>query len=228
MTGDTVAFLHRIRERGGEDLLRELAEAVLRKLMDFHIENLVGAARHERSDARATQRNGYRERELEARLATLELKIPKLRKGSYSPAYFEPRKTADRALVAVVREAWIQGVSTRRVDDLAPAMRMSGISKTQASKLCEEIDERVNSFLNRKLEGEWPPYLWLDATYLKVRESGRIVFVAAIIASAVNAEGRRKIIGLGRGPSEAAVFWLDFLRSLEKRGLKGKLLGAHR
>ncbi len=220
MTDDTMAFLHQIRERGGEDLLKDLAEAVLQKLMEFDIENRVGAGRYERSDARTTQRNGYRERDLETRLGTLELKIPKLRKGSYFPAFLEPRKTAERALVAVIQEAWIQGVSTRKVDDLVQAMGMSGISKSQVSKLCEDIDERVNSFLDRKLEGDWP-YLWLDATYLKVRENGRIVSVAAIIASAVNAEGRREIIGLGLGPSEAAVFWLGFLRSLESRGLKG-------
>jgi putative transposase len=220
MTDDTMAFLHQIRERGGEDLLKDLAEAVLQKLMEFDIENRVGAGRYERSDARTTQRNGFRERELETRLGTLELKIPKLRKGSYFPAFLEPRKTAERALVAVIQEAWIQGVSTRKVDDLVQAMGMSGISKSQVSKLCEDIDERVNSFLDRKLEGDWP-YLWLDATYLKVRENGRIVSVAAIIASAVNAEGRREIIGLGLGPSEAAVFWLGFLRSLESRGLKG-------
>ena len=147
---------------------------------------------------RATQRNGYRQRELETLLGALELKIPKLRKGSYFPGFLEPRKTAG-ALVAVIQEAWIQGVSTRKVDDLVQAMGMSGISKSQVSKLCEDIDERVNSFLDRKLEGEWP-YLWLDATYLKVRENGRIVSVAAIIATAVNGEGRREIIGLGLGP----------------------------
>jgi transposase-like protein len=220
MTDDTMAFLHQLRERGGEDLLKDLAEAVLQKLMDFDVDNLIGAGRYERSDGRTTQRNGYRPRELETRLGTLELKIPKLRKGSYFPGFLEPRKTAERALVAVIQEAWIQGVSTRKVDDLVQAMGMSGISKSQVSKLCEDIDERVNSFLDRKLEGEWP-YLWLDATYLKVRENGRIVSVAAIIATAVNGEGRREIIGLGLGPSEAAVFWLGFLRSLESRGLKG-------
>ncbi len=220
MTDDTMAFLHQLRERGGEDLLKDLAEAVLQKLMDFDVDNLIGAGRYERSDVRTTQRNGYRPRELETRLGTLELKIPKLRKGSYFPGFLEPRKTAERALVAVIQEAWIQGVSTRKVDDLVQAMGMSGISKSQVSKLCEDIDERVNSFLDRKLEGEWP-YLWLDATYLKVRANGRIVSVAAIIATAVNGEGRREIIGLGLGPSEAAVFWLGFLRSLESRGLKG-------
>ncbi|MCW2273517.1 transposase-like protein [Rhodoblastus acidophilus] len=127
---------------------------------------------------------------------------------------------AEKALTAVIQEAYIQGVSTRKVDDLVQAMGMSGISKSQVSKLCEDIDARVNSFLDRKLEGEWP-YLWLDATYLKAHENGRIVSVAAIIATAVNGEGRREIIGLGLGPSEAAVSWLGFLRSLESRGLKG-------
>lgn len=220
MTDDTMAFFNSIRERGGGDLLKDLAEAVLQKLMDYDVENLVGAARYERNEARTTQRNGFRERNLDTRLGTLDLKIPKLRQGSYFPAFLEPRKTAERALVAVVQEAWIQGVSTRKVDDLVQAMGMSGISKSQVSKLCQDIDERVNSFLDRRIEGDWP-YLWLDATYLKVRENGRIVSVAAIIATAVNTEGKREILGLGLGPSEAAVFWLDFLRSLEKRGLKG-------
>jgi transposase-like protein len=220
MTDDTMAFFNLVRERGGGDLLKDLAEAVLQKLMDYDVENLVGAARYERNEARTTQRNGFRERNLETRLGTLDLKIPKLRQGSYFPTFLEPRKTAERALVAVVQEAWIQGVSTRKVDDLVQAMGMSGISKSQVSKLCQDIDERVNSFLDRRIEGDWP-YLWLDATYLKVRENGRIVSVAAIIATAVNTEGTREILGLGLGPSEAAVFWLDFLRSLEKRGLKG-------
>jgi transposase-like protein len=212
-----MAFFNSIRERGGGDLLKDLAEAVLQKLMDDDVENLVGAARYERSEARTTRRNGFRERNLETRLGTLDLKIPKLRQGSYFPAFLEPRKTAERALVAVVQEAWIQGVSTRKVDDLVQAAGrpwtpvasaglwgMSGISKSQVSKLCQDIDERVNSFLDRRIEGDWP-YLWLDATYLKVRENGRIVSVAAIIATAVNSEGKREILGLGLGPSEAAV-----------------------
>jgi transposase-like protein len=129
-------------------------------------------------------------------------------------------KATERALVAVIQEAWIQGVSTRKVDDLVQAMGMSGISKSQVSKLCQEIDERVHGFLTRRLEGEWP-YLWLDATYLKVREGGRVVSVAAIIATAVNQDGRREILGLGLGPSEAATFWLGFLRGLQQRGLSG-------
>lgn len=148
------------------------------------------------------------------------LPTPKLRQGSYFPGFLKPRKTTERALVAVIQEAWIHGVSTRKVDDLVQAMGMSGISKSQVSTLCKEIDERVQGFLTRPIEGEWP-YLWLDATYLKVREGGRIVSVAAIIAMGVNQDGRREILGLGLGPSEAATFWLAFLRSLQQRGLAG-------
>jgi len=220
MTDDTMPLLERLQKRGGGDFLKDLAEAVLQRLMEFEVEGLVGAGRYERSDGRATHRNGYRERDLETRLGTLELKIPKLRRGSYFPGFLEPRKTAERALVAVVQEAWIQGVSTRKVDDLVQAMGMSGISKSQVSSLCKDIDERVGSFLNRRLDGEWP-YLWLDATYLKVRDGGCVVSIAAIIAMGVNRDGRREILGLGLGPSEAATFWLGFLRGLEQRGLAG-------
>lgn len=220
MTDDTMPLLERLQKRGGGDFLREVAEAVLQRLMEFEVEGLVGAGRYERSDGRATHRNGYRERDLETRLGTLELKIPKLRRGSYFPGFLEPRKTAEHALVAVVQEAWIQGVSTRKVDDLVQAMGMSGISKSQVSSLCKDIDERVGSFLNRRLDGEWP-YLWLDATYLKVRDGGCVVSIAAIIAMGVNRDGRREILGLGLGPSEAATFWLGFLRGLEQRGLAG-------
>jgi putative transposase len=146
--------------------------------------------------------------------------VPKLRQGSYFPPFLEPRKVSEKALVAVIQEAWIGGVSTRRVDELVQAMGLSGISKSTVSKLCKDIDERVTGFLERPLEGEWP-YLWLDATYLKVRDGGRIVSVAAIIAVAVDTEGRREIVGLHIGPSEAETFWATFLKSLVKRGLKG-------
>lgn len=146
--------------------------------------------------------------------------MPKLRQGSYFPGFLEPRRTSEKALVAVIQEAWIGGVSTRRVDELVQAMGLSGISKSTVSKLCKDIDERVGDFLNRPLSGDWP-YLWLDATYLKVRQGGRIVSVAAIIAVAVNTDGRREIIGLGTGPSEAETFWMEFLRGLKARGLEG-------
>ncbi|GJE30555.1 hypothetical protein LDDCCGHA_0724 [Methylobacterium oxalidis] len=146
---------------------------------------------------------GRYERSVDTRLGSLNLKIPQLRTGSYFPGFLEPRRTVEKALVAVIQEARIAGVSTRRVDDLVQAMGLSGISKSSVSKLCMEIDERVSAFLTRPLSGAWP-YLWLDATYLKVREGGRIVSVAAIVAVAVDTEGRREIVGLHIGPSKAA------------------------
>jgi putative transposase len=218
---DTRLPLAELLEKAGEtDFLRAVAEAVLQLLMESDVEGLIGAGRHERSPERLNYRNGYRERALDTRLGTLQLRVPKLRQGSYFPPFLEPRKVSEKALVAVIQEAWIGGVSTRRVDDLVQAMGLAGIGKSTVSKLCKDIDERVAGFLERPLEGEWP-YLWLDATYLKVREGGRIVSVAAIIAVAVNAEGRREIVGLHLGPSEAETFWATFLRGLVKRGLKG-------
>jgi putative transposase len=170
------------------DFLRGIAEAVLQLIMETDVDGLIGAGRHERSGERTTWRNGYRERALDTRLGTLNLRVPKLRQGSYFPGFLEARKTSEQALVAVIQEAWIGGVSTRRVDELVQAMGLSGISKSTVSKLCKDIDERVGEFLNRPLTGEWP-YVWLDATYLKVRQGGRIVPVAAIIAVAANTEG---------------------------------------
>ena len=151
---------------------------------------------------------------------TAELKIPKLRKGSYFPGFLEPRRMAEKALAAVIQEAYIKGVSTRSVDDLVQAMGMSGISKSQVSRLCGEIDDKVNGFLDRPLEGDWP-YLWLDATYVKVRQTGRIVSVAVTVAVAVNDQGRREVLGVAIGASEAETFWTEFLRSLARRGLRG-------
>jgi putative transposase len=220
MTEDRLPLAELLQKAGDGDFLRTVAEAVLQLLMESDVEGLIGAGRYERSAERLNYRNGYRERALDTRLGTLQLRVPKLRQGSYFPPFLEPRKVSEKALVAVIQEAWIGGVSTRRVDDLVQAMGLSGISKSTVSKLCKDIDERVTGFLERPLEGEWP-YLWLDATYLKVREGGRIVSVAAIIAVAVNAEGRREIVGLHLGPSEAETFWATFLRSLVKRGLEG-------
>lgn len=220
MADDSMAFVQMIRQQGGEDFLRSLVESVLAKLMDYEVSSQIGAGLHERSGERGAYRNGYRERELNTRLGTLELQIPKLRQGTYFPSFLEPRRLSEKAIAAVVQEAWINGVSTRKVDDLVQAMGMTGISKSQVSVLCQEIDERVGSFLNRPIEGEWP-YLWLDATYLKVRQAGRVVSVAAIIACAVNTDGRREILGLGVGESEAKEFWLNFLRGLRQRGLSG-------
>jgi len=220
MTEERMALAELVQKTGEGDFLRAVAEAVLQILMEADVEGMIGAARHERSPDRLNYRNGYRDRSLDTRLGALQLKIPKLRQGSYFPPFLEPRKMSEKALVAVIQEAWIGGVSTRRVDDLVQAMGLSGISKSQVSKLCKDIDERVTAFLDRPLESEWP-YLWLDATYLKQREGGRIVSVATIIAVAVSTDGRREIVGLKVGSSEAETFWSGFLKSLVRRGLKG-------
>ena len=220
MTEDRLPLAELLAKAGDGDFLRSVAEAVLQMLMETDVEGLIGAGRHERSGERTTYRNGYRDRTLDTRLGSLQLRIPKLRQGSYFPPFLEPRKTSEKALVAVIQEAWIGGVSTRRVDDLVQAMGLAGISKSTVSKLCKDIDERVGAFLDRPLAGDWP-YLWLDATYLKQREGGRIVSVAAIIAVAANTEGKREIVGLHIGPSEAETFWATFLKSLVRRGLRG-------
>ena len=220
MTEDRLPLAELLAKAGDGDFLRSVAEAVVQLLMETDVDGLIGAGRHERSEERTTYRNGYRERTLGTRLGALQLRIPKLRQGSYFPPFLEPRRTSEKALVAVIQEAWVSGVSTRRVDDLVQAMGLSGIGKSTVSKLCKDIDDRVNAFLDRPLAGEWP-YLWLDATYLKQREGGRIVSVAAIIAVAANTEGRREIVGLHIGPSEAETFWSTFLKSMLRRGLRG-------
>jgi putative transposase len=220
MTEENMTLLELLQKSGDGDFLRTVTEGVLQILMEADVEGQIGAGRHERSAERLTYRNGYRDRKLDTRLGSLQLRIPKLRQGSYFPPFLEPRRTSEKALAAVIQEAWIGGVSTRRVEEVVQAMGLSGISKSQVSKLCKDIDERVNAFLERPLEGDWP-YLWLDATYLKQREGGRIVSVAAIIAVAVNTDGKREIIGLGIGPSEAETFWSGFVKGLVKRGLKG-------
>jgi putative transposase len=220
MTEERLPLAELLAKAGDEDFLRAVAEAVVQVLMEADVEGLIGAARHERSGERTTYRNGYRDRAFDTRLGSLQLRIPKLRQGSYFPPFLEPRRTTEKALVAVIQEAWIGGVSTRKVDDLVQAMGLSGIGKSTVSKLCRDIDERVGAFLTRPLTGSWP-YLWLDATYLRQREGGRVISVAAIIAVAVNTEGKREIVGLHIGPSEAESFWSDFLRSLVRRGLTG-------
>ncbi len=220
MTDDRMELMELVRKADGGDFLRAMAEEVLQLLMEADVGAAIGAERHERSADRTTYRNGHRDRRLETRLGSLQLRIPKLRQGSYFPPFLEPRRLSERALTAVVQEAWIGGMSTRKVDDLVKAMGMTGISKSQVSELCADIEERVNDFLERPLTGDWP-YLWLDATYLKQRQGGRTVSVAAIIAVAVDTDGRREIVGLHIGPSEAEVFWTTFLTSLKKRGLSG-------
>jgi len=220
MTEDTIA-LRALLEKGSDaTFLREMIGFAAQRLMELETDGLCGAGHGERSADRRNQRNGYRERDWQTRAGTVELRIPKLRKGSYFPAFLEPRRLAEKALTAVVQEAYIQGISTRSVDDLVKAMGMEGISKSQVSRLCGEIDERVQTFLNRPIEGEWP-YIWLDATYVKARRDHRIVSVAVIVAVGVNSDGRREVLGMTVGHSEAEPFWVEFLRSLARRGLRG-------
>ncbi|MDP2329384.1 MAG: IS256 family transposase [Reyranella sp.] len=220
MTEDTIA-LRALLEKGSDaTFLREMIGFAAQRLMELETQGLCGAGPGERSPQRLNQRNGYRDRDWETRAGTVELRIPKLRKGSYFPAFLEPRRLAEKALTAVVQEAYIQGISTRSVDELVKAMGMEGISKSQVSRLCGEIDERVRTFLNRPIEGEWP-YIWLDATYVKARRDHRIVSVAVIVAVGVNSDGRREVLGMTVGHSEAEPFWVEFLRSLARRGLRG-------
>jgi transposase-like protein len=220
MTDDMMNLRSLVEKSADADLLREMIGFAAEKLMALEIGTKTGAGYGEKNALRMAQRNGYRDRDWETRAGTVELRIPKLRTGSYFPSFLEPRRMAEKALTAVIQEAYIQGVSTRSVDDLVKAMGMSGISKSQVSRLCEEIDERVKAFLDRPIEGEWP-YLWIDATYLKVRRGGRIVSVAVIIAVGVNTDGRREVLGMEIGTSEAEAIWTEFLRKLTRRGLRG-------
>jgi transposase-like protein len=200
--------------------VREMLSFAAGRLMDAEVQARTGAAHGVRDPERLVQRNGYRERAWDTRVGQIDLEIPRLRRGSYFPSFLEPRRTAEKALTAVIQEAYVHGVSTRAVDDLVKAMGASGVSKSQVSRLVAEIDEQVDAFLARPIEGEWP-YLWIDATYVKAREAGRIVSTATIIAVGVNTDGRRDVLGVATGPSEAELFWKGFLRSLADRGLRG-------
>src|SRR5271155_1412496 len=196
MTDEKIALRELLEKGSDATFLREMIGFAANRLMELEMEGVCGAGPGERTEARRNNRNGYRDRDWETRAGTVELRIPKLRKGSYFPGFLEPRRLAEKALTAVIQEAYIQGISTR------------------------SVDERVHTFLERPIEGDWP-YVWVDATYLKVRQNGRIVSVAVIIAVGVNSDGRREILGMDIGVSEAAHFWTEFLRKLTRRGLRG-------
>ncbi len=203
------------------DFLRESVRALSQALMELEVEEHIGASRHERTPERTGRRNGYRNRSWDTRVGTVELSVPRVRDGGYLPSLLEPRRKAERALSAVVQEAYVHGVSTRKVDELVKALGMNGISKSQVSRLCEDLDAEVERFRNRELTGSYP-YVWLDATYVKARQDGQVVSTAVVIAIGLNAQsGQREVLGLDVGPSEDGAFWLSFLRSLVARGLSG-------
>ena len=223
MAEPTIALLDYLRKIGADldgDFLREGVQLLTQMLIELEAEDQIGAAKYERSPNRKTHRNGYRERMWETRVGEIPLSIPKLREGTFFPSLLEPRKRSEQALLAVVQTAYVQGVSTRKVDDLLQALGLTGIDKSKVSRICKELDGVVEGFRSRRLEGEYP-YLWLDALYLKVRQNHRIVNQAMVIAIGVRETGEREVLGFALGGSEEEVFWLDFLRGLVRRGLQG-------
>lgn len=206
------------KAEAGEDFLRDGVRVLAQALMETEVDAVLGAARHERTPERTGQRNGYRDRAWDTRVGTIDLRVPRVRDGSFVPSLLEPRTRAARALVAVVQEAYVAGVSTRRVDGLVKALGLTGISKSQVSRLGAELDAEVKRLRTRPLTVAYP-YLWLDATFVKARENGRVVSQAVVIAVGVRAEGQREVLGLDVGPSEDGAFWLRFLRELVARGL---------
>ena len=187
------------------DFVQQATQLMAQATMELEVEQQIGAARHERTPARTTQRNGYRERRWETRAGEIPLRIPKLRQGSYFPSLLEPRRRAEHALLAVVQQAYIEGVSTRKVDDLLQALGLTGIDKSAVSRICKDLTAVVEAFRNRPLEGSYP-YVWLDALYVKVRVNHRIVNQAVVIAIGVRETGERVLLGFAIGASEEAAF----------------------
>jgi transposase-like protein len=207
------------------DVLRETLAWFVSELMEAEVAGQIGAGLHERSPERTTHRNGYRERVWQTRAGEITLAIPRLRTGSYFPSFLEPRTRSEQALVAVVQEAYVNGVSTRKVDRLVTQLGLTGMSRSAVSRLCAGLDEQVRIFRERPLEGAYP-YLWLDAKLEKVREPGGVRSKALVVAQGVHESGRREIIGIDVGPAETEAFWREFLRSLRARGLAGVQLAV--
>lgn len=208
----------------GSDLLGEMVKMAAELLMDADVDVLCNAGYGERSEARVNSRNGHRERRWDTRAGTITLDVPKLRKGSYLPGLLEPRRRVEQALISVICQAYVEGVSTRRVDDLVRSMGIDGISKSQVSELAKNLDERVAEFRNRPLDAGPYAYVWLDALFHKVREGGRVVSLATVIATGVNADGHREILGVDVISAEDGAGWTAFLRGLVARGLSGVAL----
>jgi len=220
---DIGSFVSKLLGEEDADVLREGVRVLAQALMEAEVSTQIGAELYERSDQRTAHRNGYRSRTWDTRVGTVELRVPRVAPGTYFPTLLEPRRRAERALAAVIQEAYVKGISTRKVDDLVRALGMDGISKSEVSRVCKALDADVEAFRSRPIEGEHP-YVWLDATYHKVREGGRVVSLATVVAVGVNTEGWRQILGVDVGPSEDQAFWTAFLRSLIRRGLKGVVL----
>ena len=217
---DLSAFVGKLLEEQDGDVLREGIRVLSQALMETEVAGLIGADRHERSGDRTAYRNGYRTRTWDTRVGTIELAIPKVRPGTYFPSRLQPRRRAEHALLAVVQEAYVHGVSTRKVDDLMKALGLDGMSKSEVSRICGELDTVVAAFRTRPLTGEHR-YLWVDATYHKVRVDGRVISQATVVAVGVTTDGERQVLGVDVGPSEDRAFWTAFLRSLVTRGLHG-------
>jgi transposase-like protein len=217
-------LLEMFRAGDGLDLIRESVRLVVQELIETEAAEVIGARRYERTDARQTERNGHRSRLLATQAGDVELKIPKLRAGSFFPSLLEPRRRIDQALYAVIAQAYVEGISTRSVDDLVQAMGIaSGISRSEVSRICRRLDTQVSAFKDRSLGHVAFPYLFLDATYLKVRDPDlhQVVSKAVVVATGITTAGDREVLGLAVGDSEAETFWAEFLRSLRNRGLGG-------
>ncbi|MBM3271118.1 MAG: IS256 family transposase [Candidatus Sericytochromatia bacterium] len=210
----------KILGEGNADFLREAITTLVEQIMAVEVGQLIGAGKHERAESRSNHRNGTRERRWDTRVGTIDLAIPKLRKGTYFPSFLEPRRRAEQAFVSIIQEAYVHGVSTRKVEDLVQAMGVETLSKSEVSRICAGLDEQVDAFRKRTLTRNFP-YVWLDATHLKVREGGRVTSNAVVVAYGLNDDGHREILGVDAGSSENGAFWHEFLQSLVERGLSG-------
>ena len=222
MAKSSMDLLELLRKRGmegGVDFLRGALQALVEGIMDAEVSAQIDAQHGERNPERVTHRNGYRSRDWGTRVGTVELRIPKIREGSYFPSLLEPRRRSEKALLSVVQQACVEGVSTGRVDDLVKLLGCDAISRSQGSRICRDLDQVVDNFLGQLLDGSLYPYVWLDAPTQKVREGGRIANVSVVVATGVNNQGQQEILGIDVGAREDGALWLSFLRSRNARGL---------